>query len=120
MRRRLVSQLARATIELDDAVAPHALRQVLVRRAHDDLIGARIGGGHDRGRGQRVVGLELDHGPDDHAERAQRLLHRLELGVEQRVQALARLVARPERVAKRFDDVVRGHAQMRDAAFEHP
>src|SRR5207245_6145199 len=49
-----------------------------------------------------------------------RVLERLELRVEQRVHALARLVAWPERVAKRFDDVIGGHAQMRGAAFEHP
>jgi len=30
--------------------------------------------------GQRVVGLELDHAPDDHAERAQRILERLDWG----------------------------------------
>jgi hypothetical protein len=117
--RRLVAQLARAPIELDDAVAPHALRQILVRRAHDDLVDARIGRRHGRRRGQRIIGLELDHGPDDHAERAQRILQRLELGVQQRVHLLARLVARPERVAKRFDDVIGSHAQMRGSAFEH-
>src|SRR5207253_9524809 len=69
--RQLVAQLARAPIELDDAVAAHALREILVRRAHDDLLDARVGGGHGRRRRQRVVGLELDHGPDGDAERAQ-------------------------------------------------
>jgi len=44
---------------------------------------------------------------------------RLELCVEQGVHAFARLVAGPEQVAKGFDDVIGGHAQMRGAAFEH-
>ena len=42
---RLVAYLARAPVELDDAVAAHALRQVLVRRADDDLADPRIGRG---------------------------------------------------------------------------
>ena len=116
---RFVPHLARAPIELNDTVAPHALRQILVGRAHDDLLDARIGGGHRSGGGQRIVGLELDHGPNDDAERAQRLLERLELAVQQRVDALARLVVRPERVAERFDDVIGGHSHVRGAAFEH-
>jgi hypothetical protein len=81
--RRLVAQLARAPIELDDPVTPHALRQILVRRAHDDLVDARVGRGHGRRRGERIIGLELDHGPDDDAECAERILQRLELGVQQ-------------------------------------
>ena len=70
--------------------------------------------------GQRIVGLELDHGPDDHAKGAQRLLQRLELRVEHRVDALARLVAGPEGVPKRLDDVVGGHAHVRRPLLEHP
>src|SRR2546425_792336 len=115
----LVPQLARAAIELDDTVTAHALRQVLVRRADDDLLDARVGGGHGGRGGERVVGLELDHGPDHHAERAQRVLERLELGVEHGIDALARLVTGPQRVAKRFDDVIGGHAQVGRAALEH-
>ncbi len=116
---RLVAQLGPTPIELDDPGASHALRQVLVRRADDDLVDPRIGRRDRRRRGQGVVGLELDHGPDDHAQRAQRLFKRLELRVEERVHALTRLVARPELVAERLDDVVRGHAQVRAAALEH-
>ena len=99
-----------APVQLNHAVAAHALRQVLVRRAHDDLLHARIGGRHRRRRGQRIVRLELHHRPHRHAERGERLLERLELGVERRVHALAGLVAGPEVVAERLDDVVGGHA----------
>ena len=117
--RRLVPRLARPPVELDDPVAAHALGQVLVWRADHDLPGPRIGRGHGRGGGQRVVGLEVDHGPDRHAERAKRLLERLELPVQDRVHALARLVAGPERVAERLDDVIGSDAQVSDAALEH-
>ena len=115
----LVAHLARAAIELDDSMTPHALRQVLVRGADDHLVDAPVGRGHECRSRQCIVGLELDHGPDNHAERAQRVFQRPELGVEQRVHALARLVPGPERVAERFDDVVSRHAKMRGAVFEH-
>ena len=116
---RLVPQLAPAPIELDDPGASDALRQVLVRRTDDDLLHPRIGRRDRRRRGQGVVGLEVDHGPHDHAQRAQRLLERLELRVEQRVHALAGLVTRPETVPERLDHVIGGHAQVGRAALEH-
>jgi hypothetical protein len=117
--RRLAADLARAPVQLDHPVTPHALRQILVRRAHQHLADARVGRGHGRCGGQRVVGLELNHRPDDHAERAQRVLQRVELGAESGIHALTGLVARPERVAKRFDDVIGRHAQVRRARLEH-
>jgi hypothetical protein len=115
----LVAHLARAPIELDDPGAADALRQVLVRRAHDDLVDTPVALGHRRRRGQRVVGLELDHRPDDHAERPQRVFQRLELRAKQRIDPLAGLVAGPERIAKGLDDVIGGHAHMRGPALEH-
>ncbi len=115
----LVAQLAAPPVELDHPLPAHALRQVLVRRADDDLLHPRIGRRDRRGGGEGVVGLELDHGPDDHAQRAERLLERRELRVEQRVHALAGLVAGPELVPERLDDVIGRHAQMRRAALEH-
>jgi len=115
----LVPQLAPAPIELDDPGASDALRQVLVRRTDDDLLHPRIGRRDRRRRGQGVVGLEVDHGPHDHAQRAQRLLERLELRVEQRVHPLAGLVTRPETVPERLDHVIGGHAQVGRAALEH-
>jgi len=110
----------RAPVELDDTVAAHTLREILVGRAHDDLLDARVGRGHGRRRGQRIVGLEVDHGPDDDAERAQRLLQRPKLPVQERVHPLARLVLRPECVAERFDHVIGGHADMGRAASSIP
>src|SRR4029453_13280860 len=79
----------------------------------------RIGRGHRRRRGERVIGLEFDHGPDHDAEGAQRVLEGLELGIQHRIDPFAGLVARPEPVAERLDDVIRGHAQVRRAPLEH-
>jgi hypothetical protein len=62
-----IMPVARAPVELDDPVTPYALGQIPFRRAHDDLVDARVGRGHGRRCGQRIIGLELDHGPDDHA-----------------------------------------------------
>src|SRR4029453_16721689 len=114
----LVAHLARAPIELDDPSAADALRQVLVRRAHDDLLDSLVAGGHRRRCGQRVVRLELDHRPDDHAERPQRIFQRLELRAKERIDPLPRLGAGPERIAKGLDDVVGGDPQMRSAVLE--
>src|SRR5262249_22125124 len=47
--RRLIAHLARAAVELDDALTAHALGEVLVRRADDDLLDPRVRGGHGGG-----------------------------------------------------------------------
>ena len=58
-------------VEADDARAAHALGQVLVGRADHDLLDAGVVARQRAAAGgQRVVGLELDHRPDDDAERA--------------------------------------------------
>src|SRR5262249_35509428 len=115
----LVSHFACATVELDDPAATDALRQILVRRAHDDLLDTAVALGHRGRRGERVVGLQLDHGPDNHAERSQRIFHRLELREQQRIDSLAGLVPGPERVPEGLDDVIGGDAHVRGAALEH-
>ena len=66
-------------------------------------------------RGQRVVGLELHHRPDDHAQRRDGVLGERELGQQLRVDALAGLVAGEELVAERLDDVVEGARHVRHA-----
>ena len=71
--------VARAAIQLHDARAAHALREVLVRRADDHALDARVARRRRRRRRQRIVGLELDHRPDDDAERGERLLEQREL-----------------------------------------
>ena len=56
---------------------------------------------------QRIVGLVLDHRPHRDAERGQRRFQQPELRQQLGIDAGAGLVARPEIVAERLDDVVR-------------
>src|SRR6266480_5654838 len=58
-----IAHLVAAAINLHHALAANALGQILVRCPDADLLHALIGRGDARGGGERVVGLELDHGP---------------------------------------------------------
>ena len=112
----LVADDVRAPVQLHDARALDRLREIFVGRADDHAVHPRIPG-RRRGRGgQRVVRLELHHRPDDNPHRGERLFEERELRQEIRIDARARLVARPQRVAERFDDVVGRHADVRGAA----
>ena len=71
-----------------------------------------------RRRGERVVGLELDHRPDGNAHRRERVLEWMKLGGEGRLDAGRGLVAGPEVVAERLDDVVGGDADVRLAVLD--
>src|SRR3972149_2936171 len=62
-----------------------------------------------------VVGLVLDHRPDDQPARAQRILEELELGQQLGRHAGFGLVAGPALVAPGADDVVGGAGEMRHA-----
>ena len=73
-----------------------------------------------RGRRQRVVGLEVDHGPDRDTERPEPVFQQRELVQQLGVHARARLVPDPEVVAERLDDVIGGDAQMRGPLLQHP
>ena len=122
---RIIQDDVAAAIPADDARARDRLRQVLVRRADDDLVDARRILEARRARRQRVVGLELHHGPDHHAERGNSPLRERELSQKVRVDAGARLVAGEQVVAERLDDVVEGagdvrHAGHRDQHEEAP
>src|SRR5205085_12585705 len=97
----------------------HALREVLVRRPDADLVDARIRYGEMCGGGERVVRLELDHWPDGDAHGYERLLERMKLREQRRLHVRARLIARPEIVAERFDDVIGGDAEVRRALLDH-
>ena len=78
-----------------------------------------VSGGDARGGRERVVGLELDHRPDRDAHRRERVLERMELRAQRRVDAVAGLVAGPEVVAERLDDVVGRDADVRRARLDH-
>ena len=65
--------------------------------------------------GQRIVGLELDHRPDHETRRLQRLFEQRELRQERRIDSGAGLVAAPQPVAERLDDVIGRDADVRRA-----
>ena len=101
----------------DAAVLADALRHVLVRRQdHHPLDAGIVGPARGRG-GQRVVGLELDHRPDDAADGPQRVLDERELRQQLGRHAGLGLVAGEPLVAPRADHVVRGAAEVRDAVL---
>ena len=111
--------LARPAQHLDDSIAAYTLREVLVRRPDADLLHFLVRCSGARGRGESIVGFQFDHRPDDHTHGAQRLLQRNELSPQCTLDSLASLVARPESVTKRFDDVIGRDANMGRALFDH-
>src|SRR5215470_10680599 len=79
-------------IDLHDALPYDALRKILVRGPDADLLDPRVLRGQVSRRRERVVGLELHHGPHDDSHRLQRLLERMELREERAVDTLPGLV----------------------------
>ena len=100
-------------------IAAHALTQILVDRPDAHALDARVQSRDSRSRCERVVGLELDHRPGDDTHRDQRFLERPELGLQHRLDAIARLVAVPQIIAEGFDHVIGGDADVRRAALDH-
>jgi hypothetical protein len=100
-----------------DPLALDQLSEVLVDGAYDDLLDAWINPEASNGRGDPIVGLVLDHGPDGHPEGLERSLGVAELGQEIGVHPSARLVAGIQVVAPRLDDVVGRRADVRDVGL---
>ncbi len=97
---------------------PDALRQIFVGRADDHALDPRIGVRGGGRRRERVVGLVLDHRPHDDPLGDERLFQQRELREQRGFDARAGLVARPQAVAKRLDDVIRRDADVRRAAAD--
>ena len=108
----LVEGLALATIELHDAVARDALPEVLVGRADQDLLDPIVGGGDGRRRGDASSG---SYSTIAHVVTPMitRRLHHGCLAEQLGRHPLARLVPRPQVVAKALDHVVGRHAHVR-------
>src|SRR2546421_5133433 len=105
-------------IDLDDAIAADALRQIFVGGPDADLLDAVVLRRNPRRGRKRVVRLELDHGPYGHAHGGEGVFERMELREQGGVDALTRLVLGPERVAERLDDVIGGDAHVRGALLD--
>ncbi len=101
-----------APVPEHDPVVDDELGHVLVGRADDDPLDARVGREPPGGRPDGVVGLELDHRPQDDAERLDGGLGDGELGQQLGRHPGRRLVAGVQVVAERFDDPVRGAADV--------
>jgi ATP-dependent DNA ligase len=97
------------TIDLHYPVASNALRQVLIRCPDTDLFHSLIFRGDPGGGGERIVRLQLDHGPHDDAHGGKRFFERVELLQEGRLDAISGLVSGPEPVPERLDDVIGRH-----------
>ena len=97
-----------------------ALGQVLVGRADDDLFDPGVIAAPPwRGRTEGVVGLDLDHRPHGHAERRHASSSHGNCGLQLRVDPRTVLVAGPQVVAERLDDVVGGDADVGGTVAQH-
>ena len=113
-----VAQLALAPVELHHP-APDALAEVLVGRADQHLLDALVPARDVHARGEPVVGLLLLHRPHRDTKCGERVLEQGELGEEDRVHPVARLVPVVEVVAERLDHVVGGDGHVGGAVLEH-
>ena len=115
-RRRRRRSIVAPPVPQHDPLVDDELGHVLVRRADEDLLDPRVvARSARRPPRDRVVGLELDHRPQDDAERLDGRLGDRELGEQLGRHPGRRLVAREEVVAERLDDPVRGAADVRRA-----
>src|SRR5438874_495960 len=106
-------------VHLNHPLATHALRQILVRCPDAYLLHPVIFGGYSRSGGERIVGFQLDHGPYRHSQRGERILQRMKLREQRRLDPVTRLVARPKSITEGFDDVIGRHAEMRRPLLDH-
>jgi hypothetical protein len=113
-----IQYLACPSVELDDPRVADTLGEILVGRADDDALHLRVGRGPRRRRGERIVGLELHHRPHRNSGLGERLLEQRELRHQVGGHPLPGLVAGPELVPERFDDVIGSHPEIPDALAE--
>src|SRR2546421_4043117 len=106
-------------IHLNHPLATHALRQILVRCPDAYLLHLVVFGGDSGRGGERIVGFQLDHGPYRHSQRGERILERMKLREQRRLDPLTRLVARPKAITEGLDDVIGRHTEMRRPLLDH-
>src|SRR6476660_6218378 len=106
-------------MELDDARAADALGEVLVRSAYDHALDTRIAPGRFRARSKCIICLELHHRPDYDAGRGECVFEQRELRQKLGLDARTGLLARPQSVSERLDDVIGGDGDMRCATLDH-
>ena len=108
-----------APVELNHPTATNALRQIFVRRTDKNLLDPRITTGMDHRRSQAVVRLKLPHRPHHDPERLERFFKMTKLPKQGWVDACIGLVAGPEIIPERFDNMVSRHSDVGDVILEH-
>src|SRR5882724_6363148 len=68
---------------------------------------------------QRIVGLQFHHRPHCHTHCVKRFFQWMKLCEQHSFNSSARFVAGPEVVAKRFNDMIGGDAEVRRAVLDH-
>ena len=106
-------------VDLNNAGISDALPQILVRCPDGNFLHPFVGGREMRGRGERVVGFEFYHRPNDDAHGGERFLERMKLRAQGTLDTGTSLVARPKPVAERLDHVVGGDTDVGIAALDH-
>src|SRR6266853_3158365 len=109
----------RLAVHLNHPLATHALRQILVGCPDAYLAYPVVFGGESRRGGERIVGFQLDHGPYRHSQRAERILERMKLREQCRLDAVTGLVVGPKSITEGFDDVIGRNSQMRRSFLDH-
>ncbi len=107
------------SVNLHDAIVAYALRKVFIGRPNANFLHAGIPGRDSGCRGKRIIGLELGHRPYWNPHRQQRVLERLELCTQCRLNSLPRFVPFPKLIAERLDNVIRGDAHIPCSLIEH-
>jgi hypothetical protein len=114
-----VERNPRSTVQPNDTRSPHALGEILVWRTNDYPFNTGIPSRSYGARGERVIRLELDHGPDYDAGRGEGFLEQVELGQEIGFYCFAGLVAWPQSIAEGLDDVIGCSGQVGGAVADH-
>ena len=97
----------------------HALGQVLVRRADEDLLDAPVVGGDRAAEASASSASTSTIGQTTTPSGTKSVLERFELRSEDLCHLVAGLVVGPQVVTKRADDVIGRHPEMGDATLEH-
>src|SRR5439155_1221895 len=114
-----ISDFLPLAIHLDYVVPADALRQVFVGRPEADFLDSLVSGGDLRRGCERIVGLQVGHGPYGHAHGGEGFLERVELRQQGGLNTISRLVLGPESVTEGLDDVVGRHTDVRGPLLDH-
>src|SRR5215475_697977 len=115
----LVAHDLAPSIALHHSRADDALGQIFVGCTNYDLAHMLVLRCVERRGSESIVGLEVDHWPDENAHRLQRLLHNGKLREQLWRDAFAGFVALIKLVSKRLDYVVSRNSDMSRALFDH-